>query len=52
MLVYGGFSMTLLVGAAATLILVFKLEKENNLVVSYIVVGLVCVFTLVYSSTW
>ena len=52
MLLVGGFLMAMLTAAAATLIYVFKLEEENNLAVSYIVVCLVCLFMLVFSSTW
>ncbi|XP_064402965.1 uncharacterized protein LOC135348620 isoform X2 [Halichondria panicea] len=51
-LVGGGIMMFLLSGTAATLVHAFKLEEENNEVVGYIVVCLVCLFMLVYSSTW
>ncbi len=52
MLVGGGIMMFLLTGTAATLVHAFNLEEENNEVVGYIVVCLVCLFMLVYSSTW
>ena len=52
MLLVGGFLMAILTGVAATLVYVFKLEEEDNLVVGYIVVCLVCIFMLVFSSTW
>ena len=52
MLVGGAVIMFLLTGAAATLVFAFNLEEENNDVVGYIVVCLVCLFMLVYSSTW
>ena len=52
MLVGGGLIMFLLTGIAATLVYAFNLEEENNDVVGYIVVSLVCLFMLVYSSTW
>ncbi|XP_064403244.1 probable metabolite transport protein CsbC isoform X3 [Halichondria panicea] len=52
MLVGGGLMMFLLTGAAATLVYAFKLEEDKNDVVGYIVVCLVCLFMLVYSSTW
>ncbi len=52
MLVGGGLMMFLLTGTAATLVYAFNLEEENNEVVGYIVVCLVCLFMLVYSSTW
>ncbi len=52
MLVGGGFMMALLAGIAATLVLAFNLEEENNDVIGYIVVCLVCVFVLVYIATW
>ncbi|XP_064403258.1 putative metabolite transport protein YwtG [Halichondria panicea] len=52
MLVGGAVIMFLLTGAAATLVFAFNLEEENNDVVGYIVVFLVCLFMLVYSSTW
>lgn len=44
--------MSVLAGAAATLILVFNLEEENNDVVGYIVVALVCLIMFVYASSW
>lgn len=52
MLVGGGLLMSLLTGVAATLVLVFNLEEDNNDVIGYIVVCLVCLFMLVYSATW
>ena len=44
--------MAIFAGAAATLVYVLKLEEEDNLVVGYIVVCLVSLFMLVYSSSW
>ena len=44
--------MATLNGLSATLILSFNLEEENNEVVGYVVVGLVCIFTVVFSATW
>ena len=44
--------MAMLATAAATLIYVFNLEEEDNLAVSYIIVGMVCLYMLVYSSSW
>ena len=44
--------MAMFAAAAATLIYVFNLEEEDNLVVGYIVVCLVSLFMLVYSSSW
>ncbi len=52
MLVGGGIITALLAGIAATLVLVFNLEEENNDVIGYIVVCLVCVFVLIYTATW
>ncbi|XP_064402973.1 uncharacterized protein LOC135348624 [Halichondria panicea] len=52
MLVGGGLMMFLLTGTAATLVYAFNLEEENDDIVSYIVVCLICLFMLVYSSTW
>ncbi len=52
MLVGGGLMMFLFTGTAATLVYAFNLEEENNDVVGYIVVGLVCLFMLVDSATW
>ncbi len=52
MLVGGGLMMFLFTGTAATLVYAFNLEEENNDVIGYIVVGLVCLFLFVYSSTW
>ena len=44
--------MATLNGLSATLILSFNLEEENNDVVGYVVVCLVCIFTVVFSATW
>ena len=52
MLVGGALSMSLLTGAAATLVYVFNLEEVDNQIVGYIVVCLVCLFMLVYSASW
>ncbi len=52
MLVGGGITTALLSGIAATLVLAFNLEEENNDVIGYIVVCLVCLFVLLYSATW
>ena len=52
MMLGGGLVMSLLTGAAATLVYVFNLEEVDNQIVGYIVVCLVCLFMLVYSSTW
>ncbi len=52
MLVGGGFIMTLLTGVAGTLVLVFNLEEENDDVIGYIVVCLVCLYMFVFSGTW
>ena len=52
MMVGGSIVMSLLTGVAATLVYVFNLEEVDNQTVGYIVVGLVCLFMLVYSSTW
>ena len=52
MLVGGSLIMFLLSGTAATLVYAFSLEEDNNVVVGYIVVCLVCLFLFVYSSTW
>jgi len=52
MLVSAGFFMSLIAGAAATLVYVYNLEEEFNLVASYIVVCLVCLFVLIYAATW
>ncbi len=51
-LIVGGLLMALLNGIAATLILSFNLEQEDNVVVSYIVVCLVCLFVLVFTGSW
>ena len=52
MMLVGGFLMAVLASAAATLVYVFNLEEEDNLVVGYIVVCLVSLFMLVYSASW
>ena len=52
LLLVGGVLMAMLASTAATLIYVFNLEEEDNLVVGYIVVCLVSLFMLVYSSSW
>ncbi|XP_064400471.1 uncharacterized protein LOC135346692 isoform X2 [Halichondria panicea] len=52
MLTVGGLLMALLNGISATLILSFNLEQEDNVVVSYIVVCLVCLFVLIFTGSW
>ena len=52
MLTAGGLLMALLNGISATLILSFNLEQEDNVVVSYIVVCLVCLFVLIFTGSW
>ncbi len=52
MLVVEGFVLSLSAGVAGTLVLVFNLEEQNDDVIGYIVVCLVCLFMFVYSGTW
>ncbi len=52
LLVGGGLLMALLNIIAATLIITFNLDQEDNIIVSYIVVCLVCLFVFVFTGTW
>ncbi len=54
MLLLGAVGMMVSMSVAATLILVYRIdeEEEDNLVVGYTVAVLVCCFVYSYSATW
>ena len=51
LLLWGSFALMTDTVAAATLILAFRLEVEDNKAVGYIVAALICIFNFVYTFT-
>ena len=48
----GSLLMLILQVLMTTLIRVFNLEEEGNLVVGYIFTALFCIFSFVYAGSW